>query len=162
MSIAIDGTIYVGGSITIGGSINLATPIETTITTRIDRCVVTAKGTHMAYTLPIDKLIVVQVGYTDAGGNAAKVDSVVWSSSNALVETTQDAGDMTICTITPQGDAGSCQVTADADADLGQGVRHLLTLFDITLVAGEAVAGTIVVTGDQQPIAPHVEPQAAA
>jgi hypothetical protein len=158
MSFALNGTLHVGGVFTIAG---IVTPpsIETTITTRMDGVVVTAKGTHMAYVLPIDKLIVVQVGYTDAHGNAATVDSVAWSSSNGLVMTTQDANDQTICTITPQGEVGSVQVTADADADLGTGVRHLLTLFDITLVGGEAVAGTIVVTADPQPIAPHAEQQ---
>jgi hypothetical protein len=159
MSFALNGTLHVGGVFTIAGIVTPPT-IETTIATRIGGVVITAKGTHMAYTLPIDKLIVVQVGYTDAKGNKAIVDSVTWSSSNGLVLTTQDAGDQTICTLTPQGEVGSCQVTADADADLGEGVRHLLTLFDITLVGGEAVAGTIVVTADPQPIGEHVEPRA--
>jgi hypothetical protein len=159
MSFALNGTLHVGGVFTIAG-ITPPPIIETTIATHTGSVVITAKGTHMAYTLPIDKLIVVQVGYTDAKGNKAIVDSVAWSSSNGLVMTTPDASDPTICTLTPEGTIGSCQVTADADADLGEGVRHLLTLFDITLVGGEAVAGTIVVTGDPQPIAPHVEPRA--
>jgi hypothetical protein len=158
MSITLDGSITIAGTIRVGGSISLPPADIVSFTrTRIGSVVITAKGAHMAYTLPIDKLIVVQVGYTDAHGNAATVDSVAWSSSNGSVLTLQDPNDPTICTITPQGEVGSCQVTADADADLGQGVRHLLTLFDITLVGGEAVAGTIVVTADPQPIAPHVE-----
>jgi hypothetical protein len=47
---------------------------------------------------------------------------------------------------------------ATADADLGDGVRELNTLLDVTLVAGEAVTGTINVVGDPQPITPPVKP----
>jgi hypothetical protein len=39
------------------------------------------------------------------------------------------------------------QITATADADLGAGVRNLVTVCDITIVAGEAVAGTIAPIG---------------
>ena len=49
---------------------------------------------------------------------------------------------------------GRTQVSAKADADLGEGVRELLTICDIMIVAGEAVAGSIQPAGEQEPITP--------
>jgi len=116
----------------------------------------------MAYTLPVDKMIVVQVSYVDSAGNPAAIDGLVgWSSSNSSIAAiAPDTGDSSICSIIPQGTLGSSQITATADADLGDGVKPLITTMDLTVVAGEAVAGTINVVADPQPIAPHAEPQA--
>jgi hypothetical protein len=113
------------------------------------------------YTLPVDHLVKMQVAYTDAAGNPAKVDgAVAWATSDTAIATVQaDQGDSTICTVTPAGKAGQVQVTATADADLGQGVRQLITTADIDVVAGEAVAGSMQPLGEPEPIAPHVEPQ---
>ena len=52
---------------------------------------------------------------------------------------------------TASGETGTAQITATADADLGEGVRELITLLDVNVVAGEAVAGTISVVGSAQP-----------
>ena len=108
----------------------------------------------MAYTLPIDKFIEVQVAYVDAKGNPAVVDGdVTWASSNtAVLKVTVDPDDSTIATVTPQGALSAAQVVATADADLGAGVKQLITTLDINMVSGEAVAGTISVVGDPQPI----------
>jgi hypothetical protein len=120
--------------------------------------IIKAKGDVM-YTLPVDKLVNMQVAYVDVGGNPATVDGAVsWQSSDDdIVTVAVDSGDSTICRVTPVGATGQVQVTATADADLGQGVRQLITVCDITIVAGEAVAGTIEPVGEPQPIAPHVE-----
>jgi hypothetical protein len=150
----------------VGGSIDVVLhppppAISTRITTRVDSLIVTAWSNHMAYTLAVDKLIVVQVAYLDAAQNPARIDgAVAWSSSNdAVAHVDVDPQDSTICKITPQGALGSAQIIAEADADLGTGVRSLLTTLDLTIVGGEAVAGTINVVGDPQPIAPHPEQQ---
>lgn len=148
-------SITISGNITISGSIDLAPPPSLTpvVTTRIDRFTVTAQGNQMAYTLPIDRMITVQVAYLDSGGNPAPVQAVAWSASNdTLLTVAPDANDDTTCAVTPIGPLGSCQVVATADADLGAGVTNVLTTLDITLVAGEAVVGTINVVGDPQPI----------
>jgi hypothetical protein len=131
------------------------------ITITFDRFKITTEGDHVMYTLPVDKLVSVQVAYVDAQGNPATVDgAVVWASSDdTLLTVSVDAEDSTICTVTPVGEAGQAQVSATADADLGDGIRELITLCDIEVVAGEAVAGTIQPLGDPQPIAPHVEPR---
>jgi hypothetical protein len=55
---------------------------------------------------------------------------------------------------------GTAQVVATADVDLGAGVQSLITTMDITVVAGQAVAGTISPTGPAEPIAPHPAPVA--
>jgi hypothetical protein len=130
------------------------------VTAVYDRFKVEGKGNQM-YTLPVDKLIKVQVSYVDAHGNPAAVDGdVTWASSNPEVAHIDvDQGDSTICTVSAIGEVGTSQITATADADLGAGVRELVTLLDVTVVAGEAVAGTINVVGEAQPIAPHAEPQ---
>jgi hypothetical protein len=117
----------------------------------------TATGVgDMAYTLPVGMLVTAQVAYVDAGGNPAVIDgAVTWASSNDTVATAVvDSGDSTICTVSAPGAVGSAQITATADADLGAGVKTLVTLLDITVVAGEAVAGTISITGTPQPIPP--------
>jgi hypothetical protein len=116
----------------------------------------------MSYTLPVDHFIAVQVSYVDAYGNPAAIDGpVAWATSNAaLLDVAADATDSTKCVVKPTGGVGAAQVTATADVDLGAGVKPLITTMDITLVAGEAVAGTISVVGDPQPIQPPVTPPA--
>jgi hypothetical protein len=144
-------TLQIGGALTL--FLNPAPPLPF-VTVTYEGFTVTAKGDHMAYTLPVDKLITVQVAYVDANGNPAAVDGeVTWTSSNPTIATAAaDLEDSTQCTVTPGGALGSTQIVAAADADLGQGVRQLLTTLDLTTVAGEAVAGTINVIGDPQPI----------
>jgi hypothetical protein len=81
--------------------------------------------------------------------------AVVWQTSDPAIATLSvDISDSTIVVVTPVGPAGQIQVTATADADLGQGVKNLITVCDIEVVAGEAVAGTIQPLGAPQPITP--------
>ena len=50
------------------------------------------------------------------------------------------------------GPIGQVQVTATADADLGAGVRNIVTPLDIVVVAGEAMSGAITPVGPAEPI----------
>jgi hypothetical protein len=115
---------------------------------------ITAKGDAMAYKLPNDKIIAVQVAYVDSRGNPAQVDGdVSWDTSDSNLATVEtNAGDSTQATVTPGGTVGQVQVTCTADADLGAGVREIITTMDVDIVAGEAVAGTITPVGEPQPI----------
>lgn len=115
---------------------------------------ITAKGTAMATTLPVGQRIHVAVAYKDSGGNAATVDGPVgWDSSNdAIATVTVDPGDSKLATVAAGGTVGSAQISCTADADLGAGVRSLVTLLDVTTVPGEAVAGVISVVGNPEPI----------
>jgi hypothetical protein len=82
---------------------------------------------------------------------------VSWASSDeTIARVVVDAGDTTGASVEAQGKIGQAQITATADADLGTGVRELVTLMDLTVVAGEAVAGTIEPVG--APIPPQVTP----
>jgi hypothetical protein len=125
------------------------------ITIRYDGLTLTAWGDGMAYKLPNDKMIAVQVAYVDSKGNPAQVDGdVSWDTSDASIATVEsNAGDSTQATVTPVGPIGQVQITATADADLGSGVREIITTMDVDIVAGEAIAGTITPVGEPQPIA---------
>jgi hypothetical protein len=138
----------------------IAPEVLAVLTVTYQQFTITAKGDVM-YTLPVDHLVKMQVSYVDAAGNPATVDGEVhWESSDESIATVAvDAQDSSIVTVTPAGDLGQVQVRAIADADLGTGVRNLTTIADITVVAGEAVAGTIQPIGEAEPVAPHVEPR---
>ena len=128
-------------------------PILAVLTITYQRFTITAKGDRFMFTLPVDDAVKMQVTYVDAEGNPAKVDGpITWASSDeTLAEVEVDSVDSSIVTVTPVGPTGQVQITAAADADLGAGVRELITVCDISLVAGEAVAGTIQPVGEPFP-----------
>lgn len=115
----------------------------------------TAKGGEVMYTLPVDHSISMQVAYVDAKGNPATIDgNVNWQTSDPkIAAVAASASDSTIVEVTPGGTLGQAQISARVDADLGQGVRLLVTTCDIEVVAGEAVSGTITPLGEPEPIA---------
>lgn len=129
------------------------------ITIRFENFTLTSQGDHVMYTLPVDHSVLMQVSYVDARGNAATVDGeIAWQSSDeAIIKIAIDAQDSTLCRATPAGAIGQAQVTATVDADLGDGVRELVTLCDIEVIGGEAVAGSIQPLGDPDQIEPHPE-----
>jgi len=126
------------------------------VTLRYDRFTVTARGEDMAYTLPDGNKVEVKIEYVDSQGNAAAVDGdVEWSSSNTDIVTVEvDPDDPQKATVaaTEGGTIGQAQIIATADADLGAGVREIITTMDVEVVAGEAVAGTITPVGAFTPI----------
>ncbi|MBR0879614.1 hypothetical protein ACVMGC_001012 [Bradyrhizobium barranii subsp. barranii] len=136
--------------------------IHALLTIKYGDFIIRADGDKVMYTLPVDKMTSMQVSYVDAQNNPAEIDGeVVWASSDDdILVVTTDPADSTICSVTPGGQVGQAQVTATADADLGQGTRQLITVCDIEVVAGEAVAGSIQPLGEPQPIAPHPEQEA--
>jgi hypothetical protein len=143
----------------LGGTLTFVTEAERAgamITLRYDGFSITAWGTDMAYTLPNDHQVQVKITYVDAKGHPAAVDGVVtWTSSNENVATvTADSADSTLATIVPGADVGQVQIVARGDADLGEGVREIITPMDVTVVGGEAVAGTISPVGEATPIEP--------
>jgi hypothetical protein len=121
---------------------------------------VTAEVMQMAYTLPADKQVEVKVSYVDANGNPAVVDGdVAWSSSDTnIASVLADKDDSAHAIVIPQDEIGQVQIIATADADLGAGVRQLITTMDVTVVGGEAVAGTIEPVGAPAEL-PHPEPR---
>jgi Bacterial Ig-like domain (group 2) len=122
------------------------------ITVKFENFTITAEGDTIMYTLPVDHTVKMQVAYVDAAGNPATIDGdVIWASSDTLLATVAaDLADSTIVTVTPLA-LGQVQITATADADIGTGVRELITTSDITIVGGEAVSGTIQPVGELEP-----------
>lgn len=107
--------------------------------------IVSFQGNFMT-TLPDDKTASGTIAYVDAKGFPAKVDGAPqWSSSDDTVfSVAQDASGLA-ATITPTG-LGTAQVRITADADLGSGVQEIITIGDIEVVGGQAVAGNLTLT----------------
>lgn len=145
-----------GSPVTISGVLLKKVPQgEQLLTIDHHRFIITIRGPEVMYTLPIDHKVEMKVSYVDAHGNPATVDGpVTWASSDTTrLTVTADAADSTLCEVIPVGPIGQVQVTATADVDLGTGVKNLITTADISLVAGEAVSGTIQPVGDPIPVA---------
>src|SRR6185436_7282177 len=71
------------------------------VTIRYGGLTLTAWGDGMAYKLPNDKVIGVQVGYVDSKGNPAQVDGdVTWDTSDPEIATVEtDTGDSVMATV---------------------------------------------------------------
>jgi len=138
-------------SLTIGGSLDLVLhppppEVQGWMTwTFEDGFTVKVKGTYMAFSLVSQQPCYGKASYTDTAGNEAVPQTVAWTVSDATILTVvADTTDPRLCTVTSVGPAGVAQVTATADVDLGTGVKNIVLIGDITVVAGEAVAGTLV------------------
>jgi hypothetical protein len=131
------------------------------VTLTLGAFTVKARGDDMAYTLPVDMQVDVVVSYVDSDGNPANVDGgVTWATSDPqIAAVVATPGNSFEAVVRPGGQLGQAQITATADADLGDGVRELITMMDVEVVAGEAVAGTITPAGGPTPI-PEVQPVA--
>ena len=87
--------------------------------------------------------------WTDAAGNPTTVDV-----RSPAVMAADDASRLTVVpdldglsgTITFASGIGPVQLQLTADADRGDGVRALTLVLDVTVIAGEAVAGTLELT----------------
>lgn len=122
------------------------------VTIGYDRFLIKVKGDLM-FTLPDDKKVAVKVSYVDAHNHPAKVDGeVTWlSSDDSIATVTVDPADSSKASIAAADELGQVQITAHADADLGTGLREIITTLDVEVVAGEAVRGTIQPVGEPTP-----------
>jgi hypothetical protein len=106
------------------------------------------------FTLPADKKVKVQVKYVDSKGNTARVDGdVQWESSDdevASVGVLQ--GETTKAEVIPGDKLGQAQITATADADLGEGKQEIIATMNVIVVAGSAVTASIEPEGELEPI----------
>jgi hypothetical protein len=141
----------------LGGTLKFITEPDTSgcfVTLRYGAFQIRARGSDMAYTLAAGMQVHCKVEYIDANNNPATVDGDVrWDSSDATIATVEvDEDDSAQALIRAVGKIGQVQIIATADADLGDGVRPLVTPMDVEVVAGEAVAGTITPVGSAEPI----------
>ena len=94
-------------------------------------------------TLQDDKQVIGTLKITDKKGNPAAVDGVpVWTSDGTLLTVTPTEDGLS-ATIVPIGALGHAQVTATADADLGEGVEPLIGILEVDIVGGKATVITI-------------------
>ncbi len=80
----------------------------------------------MAFDVPFGKKVRVPFSFTDANGQAAKVDGTptISTTFGTVVETTDDgAGNFSV--LVDLGGVGTASVSGVADVDLGAGVKEL-------------------------------------
>lgn len=112
----------------------------------------------MALILTTTQEAEVVVAYADKNGNPAIIDGVpVWTVSNPDIVRVVPTTDPATVIIQAVGPIGNIQVSVTADADLGEGVRELIAVQDVRVVAGEAVLASINF-GSAREQAPVVEP----
>jgi hypothetical protein len=81
------------------------------------------------------------VAPVDKFGNPATIDgAAVWASSDETVATVVPSADSLSCDVLPVGKVGSVQISATADADMGDGIKPVSGTIDIEVVAGETVS----------------------
>ena len=100
--------------------------------------------------LPANQSVDVEATFTNANGRPVEVQGeVTWVSDNTSVAKVQaDAEDDSMATITAGPSAGKANITAKADADLGEGVRAVTATLSVEVIAkGEAVGGEITPVG---------------
>jgi hypothetical protein len=82
----------------------------------------------------------------DAKGNPAQVDGIPeWVSSDPLIATVVPAVDGLSCVVKAANNLGHVQISVSADADLGEGTEALQGVLELDVVAGKAVALSVIV-----------------
>ena len=104
-------------------------------------------GMNMDATVPAGSKGNVTVDWVDAFGNPAQVDGkTTWQSSDAaIVKVSIAPDDATSQTaqLESLGPIGPAQIQATADADMGDGVKTITAICNVTVIAGQAVGGVI-------------------
>jgi len=91
------------------------------------------------------------VSFQDGAGNPARVDGTpTWVSSDTSIVTVNVAPDGLSAEAISVGPLGTSQVSATADADLGQGVTNITGVMDIEVQASDAVVA-LVAAGAPEP-----------
>lgn len=98
----------------------------------------------MALILTDEQECDLSVEFKTAAGNAGRVDGIpVWSVSNPSVVTVTVAADGRTAVVS-SASLGETQVSVVADADLGEGVRQITGVLDVTVQAAEVVVVGVV------------------
>ena len=103
-------------------------------------------GDIMDITITDNQEFELEVVAVDKKGNPAKLDGEVqWSVSDGALLIPTILSDTRV-KITAAGTLGVGQVTAVGDADLGEGMKELPGVLNVTVIAGEATGLTLVPT----------------
>ncbi len=98
----------------------------------------------MAFNLSTVQKVPLTCAFVDASGAPAVVDGIpTWSSSDpAICEIINVSADGLSCEASSVA-IGTAQVSVSADADMGAGVRAVVGVLDIEVLAAEAVSAAI-------------------
>lgn len=101
-----------------------------------------------------------EVKFRDAHGNEAKVENIVWSSSDeSILKVNANDVETHKAIVVAVGSPGTGQVNVKADPKLGEPVGEIVGLLDVEILAAEA---TVVEISAGTPIeTPHPEPHPA-
>lgn len=112
---------------------------------------------HMAvFNLPPTHQVDVTLKITDGDGNPARIDGLpVWSLTDPAIVTLDVATDGLSARIKATGEEGLTQVSAEVDADRGEGVRTITAVGDIAVLGPEASVVEMTF-GASEPQAPPV------
>lgn len=98
------------------------------------------KGITM-YTMTDTQKAPLSIEPVDKAGNPAPVEGPPsWEASDPNLLDVTPSADGLSAVISAKGPLGSCQVTVNADADVGEGVVPITGVLDVQIVAGQAVA----------------------
>lgn len=91
-----------------------------------------------------EQQVALAVAFATPAGNPARVDGIpTWVSSDPTVVAVEVAPDGLSATAVAQGPLGTAQISATADADLGDGIRPVTGVLDIEVRAAEAVSALV-------------------
>ncbi len=97
--------------------------------------------------LKVNKPASASVKFLDDSGNDAVVDGKPeWSVTDTTLADLVVSDDGMSCAINPKGLLGSFQLQCSADADMGEGVKAIVGVADITWIAAEATVVQISVS----------------
>ena len=84
--------------------------------------------------------VTLTISPVSAAGNPAPVQNPSWSVSDAEVLSVVVAEDGLSAVVSTVGKLGDAQVSVTADADMGEGVKELTGVLDISVKASDAVS----------------------
>ena len=95
------------------------------------------------YSLSADYKVTVTIpSGVDRFGKETPIESIVFSVDKPEIIGIEEITE-TSCTLVPLG-IGTCQFKVEADAHIGEGVKSIVGLVDLEVIAGEAVTLNIV------------------
>lgn len=108
------------------------------------------RGDAMAVTIKDNEKFSVSISVVDAKGNPAKIDGApVWTPSDVNGLVVAPSADGLSAEVIAVGPLGVFQVKVEADADLSEGVKSLVGVLDVEVIAGEAAAISFSVSAPQ-------------
>lgn len=94
---------------------------------------------NVSTTLQNDFKLPLVIAPTDKKGNPALVENISWSTSDPNIAAVTASADGLSAEVVPGSGLGAVQVKVTADAKIGTEEKLLTGLYDIEVVAGEAV-----------------------